>query len=255
MSNYQHPQRPQYSHYPNQPRPGFTSSPYAGRPGGGLQPVSQRQMGKSRREKRATGFRFALGYLAVIWVVFIVNAVFLGGWLTFFGIHPLDASALPNIFTAPLLHADLNHIMANSIPGAIFCFLIGYSGARVFWEVTAFSVLASGIGIWLFGGVGTNHIGASGLVYGWLAYLVIRGIFNRSGRQIVLGVILGFLYSELIWGVLPLTPGVSWQGHLFGAIGGILAGMIITSDDPPELVARRAQLRAQRPPTQVPPRF
>ena len=246
------------SQYPPQrPHPTVGAGPYnpyatafaPGYPGGpGLQPVSPRQMGKSPKEKRRTALRYGLGYLAVIWAVFLVNAIFFGGYLNYLGIHPLDERALWHIFTAPLLHADVNHIVSNSIPGAIFCFLIGYSGSKVFWEVTAFSVVTAGVGTWLFGGVGTNHIGASGLVYGWLAYLVVRGVFNRSLRQILLGLVLGFFYSGLVWGVLPGNPGISWQGHLFGAIGGILAGMIITSDDPPELVARRQQRRAARHP-------
>ncbi|QPK82914.1 rhomboid family intramembrane serine protease [Corynebacterium qintianiae] len=224
--------------------PGYGTPGY-GRPpmGGPLAPPPQ-QYTKSSGQKRATGFRFALGYLAVIWAVFILNAVLFGGVLNNFGIHPLDVTALPHIFAAPLLHADVNHIISNSIPGAIFCFLIGYSGSRVFWEVTLIAGVIAGLGTWFMGGIGTNHIGASGLVYGWLAYLIVRGFFNRSVQQISLGVILGFFYSGLIWGVLPGTPGVSWQGHLFGAIGGIVAGMLITSDDPPELKARREQRRA-----------
>ncbi|WP_019193411.1 rhomboid family intramembrane serine protease [Corynebacterium timonense] len=202
-------------------------------------------MNKTPAQKRATGVRYALGFLAVIWAVFLVNTIFFGRKLNYFGIHPLDPSGLTGIFFAPLLHADLSHIMSNSVPGAIFCFLIGYSGSRVFWEVTGFTWIIAGVGTWIFGGVGTNHIGASSLVYGWLTYLIIRGIFNRSMKQILLGVILGFFYSGLIWGVLPINPGVSWQGHLFGAIGGLVAGMVITSDDPPELAARREQRKLQ----------
>nr|WP_290343367.1 rhomboid family intramembrane serine protease [Corynebacterium auris] len=203
-------------------------------------------MKKTRAEKRGTGLRYAVGYLVVIWAVFLINFVFFGGLLNAFGIHPLDITGLPGILFAPLLHADLSHIVSNSVPGAIFCFLIGYSGSKVFWEVTAFAWIIAGVGTWLFGGVGTNHIGASSLVYGWLTYLIIRGIFNRSLAQILLGVILGFFYSGLIWGVLPINPGVSWQGHLFGAIGGLIAGMTITSDDPPELVARRQRRQLER---------
>ncbi len=192
--------------------------------------------------------RFAAGYLIVIWSVFLINIFYFGGLLVYLGIHPLDTAWLPGLFFAPLLHGDINHIVSNSLPGAIFCFLIGYSGARVFWEVTAIVGVVGGAGTWIFGGVGTNHIGASGLVYGWLTYLIVRGVFNRSFRQVLLGLILGFFYSSLIWGVLPLTPGVSWQAHLFGAIGGILAGMVISSDDPPVLVAKRQRRRAERAP-------
>ncbi|MHA2789708.1 rhomboid family intramembrane serine protease [Corynebacterium sp. S7] len=193
-----------------------------------------------------TGLFYAVGYLVVIWSVFFVDEIFFYGNLKAFGIHPLDPSGLLNMFVSPLLHANLEHLISNSIPGAIFCFLIGFSGHRVFWEVTAIVTVVDGVGVWLFGGIGTNHIGASGLVYGWLVYLIVRGIFNRSFRQILLGVVLGFAYSGLVWGMLPGTPGVSWQAHLFGAIGGFLAGMIITSDDPPALQAKRQQRRARK---------
>ncbi|WP_448854649.1 rhomboid family intramembrane serine protease [Corynebacterium frankenforstense] len=181
----------------------------------------------------STGLACAVGYLVVIWAVHLVNVFLFGGNLVALGIHPLDPSSLWHIATAPVLHADFSHLTSNSVPGAIFAFLVGLSGRRAFWEVTAFVVVVGGAGTWFFGGVGTNHIGASMLVYGWLVYLLIRGIFNRSLGQIALGVVLFISYSGLLWGVLPGTPGMSWQAHLFGAIGGVLAGMMITSDDPP----------------------
>lgn len=226
------------------PAPGVPHNPYAnqrqpyGQPGMGLQgqgyPASR---SLKRRQQRKSGLRFAGGFLVLIWAVFILQLFF--PWLQGFGIHPLDINGLPMIFTSPLLHANLEHIISNSLPGALFAYLIGYSGKRVFCEVTTFVLLIGGLGTWVFGGIGTNHIGASGLVYGWLAYLLVRGFFNRSIGQILTGLILGFFYSGLIWGVLPGTEGVSWQAHLFGAIGGIVAGMIITSDDPPELAAKK----------------
>ncbi|MDK8896189.1 rhomboid family intramembrane serine protease [Corynebacterium sp. MSK006] len=187
-----------------------------------------------------TGLACAVGYLVVLWAVHLVNVFLFGGNLVALGIHPLDPSSLWHIATAPVLHADFSHLTSNSVPGAIFAFLVGLSGRRAFWEVTAFVVVVGGAGTWFFGGVGTNHIGASMLVYGWLIYLLIRGIFNRSLGQIALGVVLFISYSGLLWGVLPGTPGMSWQAHLFGAIGGVLAGMIITSDDPPKNKAPRA---------------
>ncbi|MFC6317075.1 rhomboid family intramembrane serine protease [Corynebacterium gerontici] len=187
------------------------------------------------------GFLYAFGYLVVIWSVHLVNVFVFRGTLTYFGVHPLDLSSIWHIFTAPLIHGSSAHIAANSIPGAIFCFLIGLSGHRAYWEVTGIVCVVSGLGTWLVGGIGTSHIGASGLIYGWLAYLVVRGIFNRSAGQVVLGIVLAFAYSGLIWGVLPTDEGVSWQAHLFGAIGGFIAGATITSDDPPALQAKRAR--------------
>ena len=192
-----------------------------------------------------TGLSLAIGYVVAIWVVFFISAG-TGGALNRLGIQPLDISSLWHIVTAPLLHLNMEHLLSNTVPGAIFVFLIGLSGKRVFWEVTAIAAIIGGLGTWVFGGVGTNHIGASGLIYGWLGYLIIRGFANRSAGQILLGMILAFSYSGLIWGVLPTQVGVSWQGHLFGGIGGIIAGLFITSDDPPALQAQKAARRAGR---------
>lgn len=216
---------------------------YPHTPGHPGHPPAPRGAGRPTRRRGGlrTGLSYAVGFILLVWAVHIVNFILFGGRLIVFGIHPLDLSSLWGIFTSPLLHADFSHLMSNTVPGAIFAFLIGYSGHRVFWEVTAIVVILGGLGVWLFGGIGTNHIGASGLVYGWLAYLLVRGFFNRSLSEIGLGVTLGFIYSGLIFGLLPGTPGMSWQAHLFGAVGGLLAGMFITSDDPPHLVARRAR--------------
>lgn len=208
-------------------------------------PTPPSQPATRGRSSTGTGLAYAGAFVVLIWAVHLIN-VFLGGALHFFGIQPLDVSSLWHILTAPWIHADFAHLMSNTVPGAIFAFLIGRTGSRVWWEVTAFVVAVGGLGIWFFGGPGTNHFGASILVYGWLAYLIVRGVFNRSASQLALGVTLGFIYSSLIWGVLPGMEGVSWQGHLFGAIGGIAAGALITSDDPPALQARKRNKALQK---------
>ncbi|ANE04724.1 rhomboid family intramembrane serine protease [Corynebacterium crudilactis] len=192
-----------------------------------------------------TGLTFAIGYVVIIWAVHLVT-VLTGGFLNNFGIHPLDTSSLWGIFTSPFLHGSFSHLIGNTIPGFIFSFLIGMSGKRVFWEVTIIAGLIGGFGTWLFGGIGTNHIGASGLIYGWLGYLIVRGIFNRDIKQFLLGIVLAFIYSGLFWGLLPTQAGVSWQGHLFGALGGIGAGAFITSDDPAALKAKKKQKKLQK---------
>lgn len=220
-----------------------------GQPGPGGAPVRQPapSNGKQKRRSRTKlGLMYAAGYIVLIWAVHLINLIVFGGTLVYFGIHPLEPSSLPFIFTSPILHVNFEHLISNTVPGAIFAFLIGYSGHRVFWEVTFFVVTIGGLGTWLLGGPGTNHVGASMLVYGWLAYLVVRGIFNRSASQIALGVLLGLMYSGLVWGMLPVTPGVSWQAHLFGAVGGAAAGVMITSDDPPALRDKKGAQKTQK---------
>jgi membrane associated rhomboid family serine protease len=88
--------------------------------------------------------------------------------------------------------------------------------------------VVGGVGVWLVAGSNTNHIGASGLIFGWIVYLAIRGIVNRQPWEILLGVVVLFLYGGALWGVLPGQPGVSWQGHLFGAIGGAIAAVVVS---------------------------
>lgn len=201
---------------------------------------------ETARRRFRSGLSFAALYVIVIWAMHLINGLLFGGVLIFFGIHPLDLSSIWHIFTSPLLHADFGHLISNTVPGAVFSFLIGMSGKRVWWEVLAFVVIVGGLGTWLLGGVGTNHIGASGLIYGWLGYLLARGIFNRDFKQFLMGVVLAITYSGLFWGLLPVQPGVSWQGHLFGALGGIAAGAFITSDDPAALKERRRLKKLQK---------
>ncbi|WP_426721717.1 rhomboid family intramembrane serine protease [Corynebacterium auriscanis] len=147
--------------------------------------------------------------------------------LTAYGIHPLTPEGLVGIILAPFLHADFGHLMANSSIALIVVFLVALSGRRVLWLSSIVIALVAGIGTWLFGGPGTVHIGASGVIFGWLTFLIVRGLFTRQLLQILLGGVVLFSYGSVLWGVLPTTPGVSWQGHLFGAIGGLVAAWLV----------------------------
>ena len=182
------------------------------------------------RARLRTSVRLTIGWVVAIWGVFLLN-ILSGGHLNSFGIRPLDPAFLPAILSAPFLHAGFAHIMGNTTVGVVAAFLIGLTGKRAFFEVTTICMVVGGLGTWLLGGVGTNHIGASGVVYGWMSYLMVRGFYNRSPGQILVGVILVFSFSGMVYGFLP-QAGLSWQGHLFGAVGGVIAGATITSDDP-----------------------
>ena len=169
-----------------------------------------------------SAFSTTATFLAVLWGIHFLN--FLSGMrLIGFGIHPLNVDGLVGIIAAPFLHADFPHLMANSSIALIVVFLIALSGRRVFWMSTIVIAVVAGIGTWLFGIPNTVHIGASGLIFGWLVFLIVRGFFTHQLLQIVLGIIVFFTYGSVLWGVLPTTPGVSWQGHLFGALGGLVA--------------------------------
>ncbi|MER5674887.1 rhomboid family intramembrane serine protease [Pseudonocardia alni] len=144
-------------------------------------------------------------------------------------IYPRDVDGLSGILTAPLLHADYAHLAANSLPFLIFGFL-AMSGGPVQWvAVTATIWLVSGLGVWLTSPAPV--LGASGIVFGWFLFLLTRGFYARNGRQILLAVVLFLIYGSILWGVLPSDPMVSWQGHLFGAIGGVVAAYWVAKAD------------------------
>lgn len=175
-------------------------------------------------ERRATWQRAAIviaAFVAVLWVIEIVNAS--GADLTEDGIRPRQLGGLWGVLWAPLLHANFAHLESNTIPLLVLGFLVLLGGLVRFGAVTATVWLVSGIGVWLLGGANTVVVGASGLAFGWLAYIIVRGVFTRSLVQLALGLVILVVYGGLLWGVLPGASGVSWQAHLFGAVGGILA--------------------------------
>jgi membrane associated rhomboid family serine protease len=158
-----------------------------------------------------------------------------------FGIVPRTWDGLIAVLTAPLLHLNWAHLLSNLLPLLIFGFLIMLGTARQFVAVTALVWLVSGLGVWLFGPAHSATIGASGLVFGWLAYLIARGVFTRSFGQILLGVVLLVIWGSLFWtGIVRLAVAditgvvtISWQAHLFGAIGGVLAAFLVAKADGP----------------------
>ncbi len=162
---------------------------------------------------------------AVMWAEEIVDTV-LGGDLDRFGIRPRHLDGLDGVALAPFLHDGLGHLVANTIPFLVLGAAIALSSARRFLTVTAIVALVGGLGTWLTGSSRSVVIGASGLVFGYLTYLVTRGLFARRPAYLLGGLVVLALYGGVLWGLLP-RPGISWQGHLFGAIGGILAARIV----------------------------
>ncbi|MFI5428452.1 rhomboid family intramembrane serine protease [Aeromicrobium sp. UC242_57] len=172
------------------------------------------------------------GFVALLYVIELIDTVASGG-STATGSHLASFAGLDGIVFAPLLHGGWAHLIGNTVPLLVLGFLIGLSGVRTWVQVTVIVWIFAGVGVSLFGGGNTNHLGASTLVFGWLAYLLVRGLFNRSLGQIMLGVVVFAVYGSVLWGVLPGRPGVSWEGHLFGALGGALAAWLLSERDVP----------------------
>ncbi|MER6992780.1 rhomboid family intramembrane serine protease [Saccharopolyspora hirsuta] len=142
------------------------------------------------------------------------------------GILPRDVSGLDGILWAPLLHGDWSHLWANTLPFLVLGWLVLAGGLGQFIAVTATVWIVGGLGTWLVGAPGF-HIGMSGVIFGWMVFLLVRGFFQRSVAQILVAVVLFFYWGGMLWGVLPGQPGISWEGHLFGALGGLLAAWLV----------------------------
>lgn len=185
------------------------------------------------RSRSALAGVMIVSFVGVLYLVEAVDTL-LAGSLDQHGVHPRTLPGLDGIVFAPLLHGGWGHLLSNTVPLLVLGFLIGLSGIRTWTQVTVIVWLAGGLGVWLLGGAQTNHIGASGVVFGWLSYLIVRGVFSRSLRQIVLGVIVFLVYGSLLWGVLPGQSGVSWEAHLIGALSGALAAWLLAPRDEPQ---------------------
>lgn len=160
--------------------------------------------------------------LAGLWFLELVDQVS-GNRLDAYGIRTQDVDGLPQIFTAPALHAGWDHLGSNSMPFFVLGFLVLLGGAARWLWSSLISVVSSGLTAWLLTPSGSIVLGASGLIFGWFAYLLARGLWTRRPGQIVLAVAVLLVYGGLLWGVLPGAPGISWQAHLGGAVGGVLA--------------------------------
>jgi len=186
------------------------------------------------RPDRTTAFKVVLVMLAVMWVSEVVD-VATGHKLDELGIEPRDPEGLVGVGTAPFLHAGFGHLLSNTLPFMILGLAVAFEGLKRLALVTAIVMVVGGLGTWLFASAGTVHIGASGLVFGYAAYLIVRGVFNRSLGELALAlVVVLFLGGALLGGFVP-RAGVSWQGHLFGALGGVLAARLLARrPDEPE---------------------
>ena len=160
--------------------------------------------------------------LGAFWLTFVVNSV-LGGALTSFGIIPRSVTGLRGILFAPFLHGNLNHLIANTIPFVALGWMVMLRDARHFLPVTLFSMLGAGLMAWTFGAPGSVHIGASGVVFGYLGFLLLAGVYTRSIGSILLSLVAAGVWGGLVLGIAPGQVGISWQAHLGGFIGGILA--------------------------------
>jgi membrane associated rhomboid family serine protease len=170
-------------------------------------------------------FFVMVGVLALLWIIQIIN--FAGGYQLnqTFGISARDVAGLPYILTAPFLHVSWAHIEGNSGPLFIFGFLAAYRGLAKFAAVTVAVILISGLAAWFFEAAGTVGVGASGVVFGYFGYIMVRGLFDRRVIDVIIGAVMALCFAYQFSVLLP-HQGIGWQAHVGGVVGGVLSGWL-----------------------------
>lgn len=164
----------------------------------------------------------------VLWTIELANSL-TNDALNNLGIRPRNILGLQGILFAPFLHGSWRHLISNTFPLVILSWLIMARDRSEWIAVTVLTAIGSGLGTWLFGGATTIHIGASGVVFGYFGFLVARAYFERSMGSIAICLLVLALFGGMIWGILPVRVGISWEGHLFGLLGGIAAAWTIAA--------------------------
>jgi membrane associated rhomboid family serine protease len=175
---------------------------------------------------------FMTGFLGLLWLVQLINWADSYHLDDRFGILPHHESHLGDIFTAPLLHFSWQHLEGNSLPFLILGFLAAYRGLWKFVSLTLIVAITSGLAVWFFQSSAELTVGASGLIFGYFGYVLVRGLFDRNLIDVIVGVLAGVAYAGILAVAIPGTPGVSWIGHAGGLAGGVLAGWVLRSRRP-----------------------
>lgn len=189
------------------------------------------QYQKSANQKSvASELQVLLGFLALFWILEILDFFVFNNGLDLYGIQPKNILGLRGILFAPFLHGGFGHLIANTIPFLTLGWLTMIQETSDFYIVSFLGALIGGLGVWLFAAPDSIHIGASILIYSYLGFLLFRGYFQKNIPSITLSIVVTIFYGGLVWGVFPAQIGVSWQGHLFGFIGGAVAAKLIAKE-------------------------
>jgi membrane associated rhomboid family serine protease len=170
-------------------------------------------------------FFVMVGFLALLWIIQLANVIDHYGLVSEFGIRPRSVSSLPDILTAPFIHVSFTHIESNSGPLFIFGFLAAYRGVVRFLGLTALVIIVSGFAAWLTAANGSVGVGASGVVFGYLGYILVRGLFDRHLIDIIIGAVMALCFAYQFTVLLP-HAGVGWQDHIGGLVAGVAGGWI-----------------------------
>ena len=177
------------------------------------------------------GLALLAAIVALMWVIEVINSLDANALTTDAGIIPRSTDHVWAIFTSPFLHANFQHLIDNTIPFVFMGVIIALRGAGRLALVTLIVIVVGGLGTWLIAPAGTNTIGASGVVFGYATYLFARGLFDRSALEILTGVVVGVVWGGALLSSVVPHAGVSWQAHVCGAIGGVVAAWLLAGRD------------------------
>lgn len=190
--------------------------------------MNSRQQALQQYSTEASRFiKPLLLFVGILWLIELLDWLFFQGALDGLGVVPRQLNGLRGVLFAPLLHGGWGHLLANTLPLLLFGFLVMLRYRPQFLFISILIALVSGLGTWLIAPANTIHIGASGLIFGYFAFLVVNAWYERSLASVVLAILVFFLYGSMLWGVLPSGNSISWQGHFFGLVGGGLAAYYI----------------------------
>jgi len=193
-------------------------------------------------DPRVSGMKLVLVLAAVMWVSEIVDTI-ADHRLDQYGVQPRDGDGLVGIVAAPFLHDGFGHLAGNTVPFLALGFGIALGGLVRVAVVTAVVAFVSGLGTWITGPDHSIHLGASGVVFGYGTYLIGRGLFERNLMHLAVAAVVAVGYGGVLLGGLLPEDGVSWQGHLFGAIGGVIAARLLAPEDARAHPRARAKAR------------
>lgn len=165
-------------------------------------------------------------FVAAMWLAELAD-VPLHHHLDRLGINPHEVGGLIGIPFMPFLHTGFGHLASNTVPLLVLGTMVALGGSRRFVLVTVIVTVSSGLGIWLVADAGTLHLGASGVVFGYAAYLMVRGLYTRRATHLLVGAVVLLTYGATTLVAFEPRPGVSWQGHVFGAVGGLFAAAFV----------------------------
>ena len=187
-------------------------------------------MDEIEKKKLIRSVIYPLIFVAIMWGVKLLE-IGLNANFAKYGLLPKSFAGLPGIITSPLIHGNFSHILSNSLPLLVLGFITFYFYRPIAFSVFFWVYVMSGLWLWVAGRE-TYHIGASGLVYGFVSFLFFSGIIRKDRRLMLLSLFVLFFYGSLIWGIFPLRPNISWEGHLLGSFAGIITAYFYRNEGP-----------------------